>query len=154
MIARALIVCIENDHASADGNLRLGAGVPLVGITLVLRADPLMHNHANLIILGGTNVDGPAHVSNAQTGSSGKGLSKLVVKVKFRSEDGEIVAIVDVDLIPEFSPIHVGSLSRDQSTNDDSNDQKDATGAEPGSPSALPLRLLVFNKLDHARDDQ
>src|SRR5580658_5651501 len=148
MIPRALIVRVQSDHATADANLRLGAGVPLVGFVLVLGADALMHDHANQVILGGTDVHRAARIGNAQAGSGREGLTKLVVKVKFRSEDGEVVAVVDVNLISEFSPIDVGSLSRNQSANDDANDQENSSGAEPRSPSAFPLGLLIFNQLN------
>ena len=119
MIAGALIVRVQGHNAPADGDLRLRACIPFVGFCLILGADALVHNHANLIVLGGNDIHGAAHVGDVQAGSGGKGLRELVVKVVLGSEHRKIAVVVDVDLVFELSPVDVGSLGRDQPDNDD-----------------------------------
>src|ERR1700732_1896193 len=83
MIAGALVIRVQSYHASADGELRFGAGVPFIGFALTFGTDAFMDDYANLIVVGCDDVHSAASVGNAEAGSGGESLSQLVVKVIF-----------------------------------------------------------------------
>src|SRR5579863_576679 len=154
MISGSLIVRVQRHHASTAGDLGFGAGIPFIGVSLTLGVNALVDDHANLIIVGGNNIHSATSVGNVEAGSCREGLRQLVVIVVLGSKDCEIVVIIDVDLVFELSPVEVGRLGRNQTKKDDGNNQKYSTCAEPGGARALPLRLLIFDQFDHARDDE
>src|ERR1700690_2760663 len=134
MIAGALVVRVQCHHASADGDLRLRAGVPFVGFPLTFGADALTHGDTNLIVFRSADVDGAASVVDVKAGSGRESLSEPVVIVIFRSENRKVIVIVNIDVVPEFSPIEAGSLGCYQPKNDDDQNQENPTRADSGRP--------------------
>src|SRR6476660_10347636 len=64
MIARALRIGVQAHSTITDVDLRLGAGIPFVGVFLLVSADAFVDYYPNLIFVGGSHIDRPAVIDD------------------------------------------------------------------------------------------
>jgi hypothetical protein len=154
VIAGTFGLRVQGDEPSDRGDRRLCLVVVLVGVVLVLRADPLANDHRDLVVFRRMDTHGTASVDNLQAGSRRKILLDVVVEVVVLPKDVREVAVIKIDLIADSRPVHALDLSRHQTRHHDHDDQENSSGADSAGANALALRLLVLDQLDQSPQDQ
>src|SRR5580704_8915516 len=109
MIAPTFTVCAHGDHAIVERDLGFAAGIEFIGIRLAFRVDTLVYRDVDLSVFGWPHIDRSTRAVNTQTGTRREALLQLVVIAVRVSKQLEI-AIPNIDLVANFSPVDAGSL--------------------------------------------
>src|SRR5262249_47635792 len=129
VLASAFIIGIEREIAALTCYLGLGPRIPFVGITLVLGINALVYLDMNLVIPRINHIHRAAQIVNAQCGSGGESLLKLVVIAVIVAKKREVF-VVDVNFVANVFPVESCRLRGCEAERDEHDYQEHASSAD------------------------
>src|ERR1700730_19151164 len=154
MVARALDLGVQRDQAADASNCGLGLAVEFVGIALIARADALVDDHRDLVVVRSMDADRAMIIHYLEAGAGREVALEMVFEVIGFPKQILKILVVDSHVVANLAPVKTRRLSCDQPEENDDDDQKNSSGANAARACAFTQGRLILDQLDDAPEDQ